>query len=60
MLELLEESSDLNKDQILEKLRLVQENYSILDQEEKYWINRDHDSWLLKGDNNTSYFHMNC
>ena len=29
----------------------------MLDQEETYWINRCHEQWLLKGDNNTKYFH---
>jgi mannosylglycoprotein endo-beta-mannosidase len=29
----------------------------LLDQEETYWVNRCHENWLLKGDNNTSYFH---
>lgn len=29
----------------------------LLEQEETYWLNRSHEQWLLKGDNNTSYFH---
>jgi hypothetical protein len=29
----------------------------LLDQEETYWHNRCHEEWLLKGDNNTKYFH---
>jgi hypothetical protein len=28
-----------------------------LDEEELYWYNRCHETWLLKGDNNTSFFH---
>lgn len=29
----------------------------LLDQEESYWHARCHEQWLLKGDNNTKYFH---
>jgi hypothetical protein len=29
----------------------------ILDEEELYWYRRCHEIWLLKGDNNTYYFH---
>jgi hypothetical protein len=29
----------------------------ILDEEEMYWYKRSHENWLLKGDNNTSFFH---
>jgi hypothetical protein len=35
----------------------VKESLSLLDQEESYWHNRCHEEWLLKGDNNTKYFH---
>lgn len=28
-----------------------------LEQEELYWYERRHSNWLLKGDNNTSFFH---
>jgi mannosylglycoprotein endo-beta-mannosidase len=30
---------------------------SLIEQEEAYWLNRCPEQWLLKGDNNTSYFH---
>ena len=33
------------------------ENLKSLEQEEIYWCERSHQTWLLKGDNNTSYFH---
>jgi hypothetical protein len=39
------------------KIDLIRESFQLLDQEESYWHNRCHEQWLLKGDNNTSYFH---
>lgn len=39
------------------KIDLIRESLQLLDQEESYWHNRCHEQWLLKGDNNTSYFH---
>jgi mannosylglycoprotein endo-beta-mannosidase len=39
------------------KMQLITESLALLDQEETYWHNRCHEQWLLKGDNNTSYFH---
>lgn len=29
----------------------------ILEEDELYWFKRSHETWLLKGDNNTEYFH---
>jgi hypothetical protein len=29
----------------------------IFEEEELYWFKRSHENWLLKGDNNTEYFH---
>jgi hypothetical protein len=49
--------SGLDEDQALLKIKLICENVKLLDQEETYWFNRSHEQWLLKGDNNTSYFH---
>jgi mannosylglycoprotein endo-beta-mannosidase len=56
-LELIEESGDLSKDQYFRKVWLVKESLNLLDQEEAYWHKRCHEQWLLKGDNNTKYFH---
>jgi mannosylglycoprotein endo-beta-mannosidase len=36
---------------------LIKENLALLEQEEDYWLSRCHEQCLLKGDNNTSYFH---
>lgn len=38
-------------------MELLNENLSLLEQEEAYWLTRCHEQWLHKGDNNTSYFH---
>jgi len=56
-LEALEEVNGLNAELAEIKTRLICENLFLLDQEETYWYNRSHEQWLLKGDNNTSYFH---
>lgn len=30
---------------------------NILEDEELYWFKRSHETWLLKSDNNTKFFH---
>ena len=35
----------------------MSENLKSLEKEEMYWYERSHETWLLQGDNNTSYFH---
>jgi mannosylglycoprotein endo-beta-mannosidase len=52
-----EETSFLGFHQLARKVYLIKEYLQLLDQEETYWVNRCHENWLLKGDNNTSYFH---
>lgn len=32
------------------------ENLKSLEQEEQYWFERSHETWLLKGDQNTKFF----
>jgi len=56
-LEAIEELDGLTNQHMLRKSWLIQENLKLLDQEEAYWHNRCHEEWLLKGDNNTKYFH---
>jgi hypothetical protein len=41
----------------MRKMQLLKELMNLLEQEESYWQSRCHEQWLLKGDNNTSYFH---
>lgn len=57
VLEEKEESGGLQPHQIERKMHLLAENLSQLQQEESYWYNRSHETWLLKGDNSRSYFH---
>jgi hypothetical protein len=57
VLQLLEEQGSINEDQIKQKVALNVELLHILDEEELYWYRRFHETWLLKGDNNTSFFH---
>lgn len=56
-LETLEEQTGLSDDQLERKSWLICENLKSLEQEEVYWYERSHSNWLLKGDNNTAFFH---
>lgn len=56
-LEECEEKMNLNSHQLSRKVELLTENLYLLLQEESYWYNRSHETWLHKGDNNTSFFH---
>jgi hypothetical protein len=47
----------LNRSQLDRKVWLLCENLKSLEQEELYWFERSHETWLLQGDNNTVYFH---
>lgn len=51
-----EEICVLTVEQFEKKTWLLCENFKLLDQEESYWFERSHETWLLKGDNNTTYF----
>lgn len=55
-IELIEENGGLNCEQLERKTWLLCENLKSLEQEEVYWYERSHANWLLKGDNNTSFF----
>jgi hypothetical protein len=52
-----EEIIGLNEIQMERKVQLLCEKFKLLDMEETYWFERSHETWLLKGDNNTTYFH---
>jgi hypothetical protein len=47
----------LSSDQIRKGGILKAELLKILDEEELYWFKRCHETWLLKVDNNTDFFH---
>jgi hypothetical protein len=53
----MEENGILTVDQYKSRINLKAELLHILDEEELYWYKRSHATWLLKGDNNTEYFH---
>jgi hypothetical protein len=59
-LEGMEEIVGLTDNQIDRKLWLICENLKSLQQEELYWYERSHETWLLKGDCNTLYFSQMC
>jgi hypothetical protein len=54
---MLEETTSLSGDQVKQRGILKTEFQQLLDDEELYWFKRSHETWLLKGDNNTNYFH---
>jgi hypothetical protein len=56
-LEIMEENGILSDAQIKLRIDLKAELFSILEEELLYWYKRSHKNWLLKGDNNTEYFH---
>jgi hypothetical protein len=56
-LEEAEESGSLSDDQLRVRMVLTTELYHIMEEEELVWLKRSHETWLLKGDNNTEYFH---
>jgi hypothetical protein len=57
-LEEMEEARPLNIEQMKQQVDLIVELYNILDEEELIWFKISLEAWLLKGDNNTEYFHI--
>jgi hypothetical protein len=53
----MEEAGPISTEQISEKIDIKIELMNILDEEEVYWFRRCQENWLLKGDNNTEFFH---
>ena len=51
----MEETEGLTGNQIDRKVWLMCENLKSLEQEEMYWYERSHESWLLKGDCSTAF-----
>lgn len=52
-----EESRPLSNLEIMERNQLQTELLHILEIEELYWYKRSLETWLLKGDNNTEFYH---
>lgn len=56
-IEIEEENRILTNLEIMERMHLQTELLNILDIEELYWFKRSHETWLLKGDRNTEFYH---
>ena len=56
-LETMEEVQVLDLTQLHRKMWVQKRILEILEEEELYWLRRSHQNWLLKGDNNTDFFH---
>jgi hypothetical protein len=54
----IEEDLLLTLEQMHRKVHINNILYSIMEDEELYWLKRSHGTWLHKGDNNTEFFHM--
>jgi hypothetical protein len=52
-----EESGPLSLDLVRRRIDLSVELFQIMEEEEIHWFKRNHETWLLKGDNNTNFFH---
>ena len=57
ILESIEESQDLSPNQLLRKSDIQVMLLKMYEEEELYWHQRSNERWLLKGDNNTAFFH---
>lgn len=56
-LEIMEEEESLPLNLLERKSFVQKELVKFLEEEESYWHRRANSNWLLKGDNNTTYFH---
>jgi hypothetical protein len=56
-LEQMEEEGPLNESQIRNRFLLRTEFLKMLEDDEIYWSQRCHKTWLLQWDNNTEFFH---
>jgi hypothetical protein len=56
-MELLEEQGALSDLQVKKKIEMMVEFLRLMEEEELYWYRRCYETWLLKGDNNSEFFH---
>lgn len=56
-LEQVEEQQPLTSEQFQRRVFIHTELMKLLELEELFWVKRNHETWLLKGDNNTEYYH---
>jgi hypothetical protein len=54
----MKELGSMDVDQMKQRIDMKVEMFQILDEEELFWFKRCHETWLLKWDNNTEFFHM--
>jgi hypothetical protein len=57
MFEEKEEARDITDEQVIARIESKVELLKILDEEEIHWYRSWQENWLLKGDNNTEFFH---
>jgi hypothetical protein len=55
--EYIEENTPLSKEQLLRKSAIQKDLMTLFEHEEDFWHQRGRENWLLKGNNNTEYFH---
>jgi hypothetical protein len=53
-----EETNPLSYEENRKRYSLLTELHQLLDEEELFWYRRCHETWLLKRDNNTEFFHI--
>jgi hypothetical protein len=56
-LKAIEEIMCLSFDQAKRKSKIQEELMLLYENEEAFWSQRSREQWLLKGDNNTEFFH---
>jgi hypothetical protein len=56
-LEQIEEIGNLSETQIRNRFIWKIELLTMMEEEERYWFQRCHETWLLQGDNNIEFFH---
>ena len=56
-IEAMEEQGPLDHDTLVKRASLSGELQQLMVNEELYWLQQSHETWLLKGDQNTAFYH---
>ena len=56
-IEAMEEQGPLDPDTLVKRASLSGELQQLMVNEELYWLQQSHETWLLKGDQNTAFYH---